>query len=192
MSAHLLLYVVLVDPSVAAADSPAARLAPAPWEADELRDAFDDLTLRTARKREIEPFEVAPDLIVLYTALYEENDLPGAELVSMRRRTKARLEDVREILARERLRLEREAQRAKRRNASRERRAGAATFGGATSLQAERAQAQELIDLITATIEPQSWQDNGGRGTITYYQPLKVLVIRNNQRVHEQIGGLLD
>ncbi|REK21548.1 MAG: hypothetical protein DWQ45_01105 [Planctomycetota bacterium] len=192
MCAHLLLYVVLIDPSVAAG-SPAEGIAAAPWTTDQLRIAFDDITLRTARKREIEPFDVAPDLIVLYTALYDEIEIPGAELVSMRRRTKARLEDAREILSRERLRLDRQAQREKRRNLSQARRDAASTFGGgAASLQAERAQAQELIDLITATIEPQSWQDAGGRGAITYYQPLKVLVIRNSQRVHEQIGGLLD
>ncbi|REJ89810.1 MAG: hypothetical protein DWQ34_18930, partial [Planctomycetota bacterium] len=82
MCAHLLLYVVLIDPSVAAG-SPAEGIAAAPWTTDQLRIAFDDITLRTARKREIEPFDVAPDLIVLYTALYDEIEIPGAERVSL-------------------------------------------------------------------------------------------------------------
>lgn len=51
--------------------------------------------------------------------------------------------------------------------------------------------AQELIDLIKRTIAPTTWEDVGGLGSIRYYRPLKVLVIRQTQEVHEQIGGAL-
>lgn len=46
----------------------------------------------------------------------------------------------------------------------------------------------ELIDLITATVEPDSWNVNGGRGSIEGFNA-RVIVIRNSIEVHEQLGG---
>jgi len=51
--------------------------------------------------------------------------------------------------------------------------------------------AQELIDLIQATIAPQSWDVNGGPGTIRYWRNGRALVIRQTDEVHEQIGDVL-
>ena len=53
------------------------------------------------------------------------------------------------------------------------------------------AQAIQLIDLIQNTIEPDSWQVNGGKGSIYYFDQLKVLVIRQTGEVHHQLGGVL-
>jgi hypothetical protein len=39
------------------------------------------------------------------------------------------------------------------------------------------ANAQQLIDLIRATISPESWAVNGGNSRIFYYSPLQVLVV---------------
>jgi hypothetical protein len=50
---------------------------------------------------------------------------------------------------------------------------------------------QQLIDLIKKTIAPTTWDDVGGPGTIRYYRPLQVLVIRQTGEVHEKIGGAL-
>ncbi len=47
-----------------------------------------------------------------------------------------------------------------------------------------------LVELIRTTIAPQTWDVAGGEGTIVYYQPLKVLVIRQTSDVHWMIGGL--
>ncbi len=48
---------------------------------------------------------------------------------------------------------------------------------------------QELIDLITGTIEPDSWAANAGTGTI---QPFRnMLVVRNTLLVHQRLGGWL-
>lgn len=48
---------------------------------------------------------------------------------------------------------------------------------------------QELIELITATIEPDSWDlTGGGRGSIRGYNG-RVLVARNSIEVHELLGG---
>lgn len=46
---------------------------------------------------------------------------------------------------------------------------------------------QRLIDLITSTVEPDSWQINSGKGTINAFK--KQLVVRNNILVHQALGG---
>jgi hypothetical protein len=46
---------------------------------------------------------------------------------------------------------------------------------------------QELINVITATIEPESWEVNGGRGTIVPFRGM--LVVRNSLDVHQKLGG---
>ena len=50
--------------------------------------------------------------------------------------------------------------------------------------------AAELIDLITTTIAPETWDIHGGTGSIFYYSNLRVLVISQTQEVHEKIGGV--
>ena len=46
---------------------------------------------------------------------------------------------------------------------------------------------EELVRMIVATIEPQTWQANGGRGTIIPFNGQ--LVVRNSIYVHQLIGG---
>jgi hypothetical protein len=48
-----------------------------------------------------------------------------------------------------------------------------------------------LIKLITDTIAPQSWQTNGGPGTIDYFSETTSLVINQTPDVQDQIGDLL-
>ena len=48
-----------------------------------------------------------------------------------------------------------------------------------------------LIDLIVQTIQPDSWDANGGPGSITRFQNNLSLVISQKQDVHEEIGDLL-
>lgn len=50
---------------------------------------------------------------------------------------------------------------------------------------------QALVELIEATIAPQSWDVNGGPGTIRYWPAWHVLVVRQTEDVHEQIGGVV-
>jgi hypothetical protein len=50
---------------------------------------------------------------------------------------------------------------------------------------------QELVELIEATISPGSWDTQGGPGTIRYFSPLRVIVVRQTSEVHEQLGDLL-
>lgn len=49
---------------------------------------------------------------------------------------------------------------------------------------------RELIDAVVASIEPDSWQVNGGPGTIVPFKD-SFLVVRNSPLVHQQIGGPL-
>lgn len=48
---------------------------------------------------------------------------------------------------------------------------------------------ESLIDVIQKTVDPESWDVNGGPGSITYYYDR--LVIRASPLVHQKIGGLL-
>jgi hypothetical protein len=48
---------------------------------------------------------------------------------------------------------------------------------------------QGLIDFIQATVDPGSWQKNGGAGTITYFAPTRTLIVRNTAEVLNAMGG---
>lgn len=49
-----------------------------------------------------------------------------------------------------------------------------------------------LINLITTTIAPDTWEDNGGTGTIAGFPTNLTLVVSNTQEVHDQIVDLLE
>lgn len=55
--------------------------------------------------------------------------------------------------------------------------------------QDQQAQIDELVLLITSTVEPDSWVQNGGIGTIQPFQ--RLLVVRNSLLVHQRLGGYL-
>lgn len=48
-----------------------------------------------------------------------------------------------------------------------------------------------LIEIIVSTIAPETWQTQGGKGSISYYPQSPALVVRQSQRVHEEIADLL-
>jgi hypothetical protein len=49
--------------------------------------------------------------------------------------------------------------------------------------------AQRLIDMIAASIEPSHWNINGGPGSITFHEPTMALVIRASAEMHYMLGG---
>jgi hypothetical protein len=61
----------------------------------------------------------------------------------------------------------------------------------ATAAGGDAAEAQALIDLIQATISPETWDINGGRGSIVYFANGHALVVRAPGDVHDDLGGLL-
>ncbi len=48
-----------------------------------------------------------------------------------------------------------------------------------------------LYDLISTTVEPDSWEEVGGPGSIRAFEPTCSLVVRQTQQVHEEITELL-
>jgi hypothetical protein len=48
-----------------------------------------------------------------------------------------------------------------------------------------------LVRLLMQTIQPQSWNGNGGLGTVDYFPPSKSLVVYQTKDVQEQVGDLL-
>jgi hypothetical protein len=49
----------------------------------------------------------------------------------------------------------------------------------------------ELVELIERTISPDFWDVHGGSGTIRYYAPLQVLVVRATDEMHHRVGGVI-
>lgn len=54
-----------------------------------------------------------------------------------------------------------------------------------------QAEAQKLIDLIQATVRPETWDVNGGRGSIVSFANGHGLVVLAPDDVHDDLGGLL-
>jgi hypothetical protein len=46
-----------------------------------------------------------------------------------------------------------------------------------------------IVNLIQSSVDPQSWQANGGLGTISFHAPTMSLIIRNTAEVHGMMGG---
>lgn len=67
--------------------------------------------------------------------------------------------------------------------------AGGATSGGNA---AERESAQQLMDVITGSIQPESWEDHGGTGVIRYFALGHALVITATSDVHNGVGDLIE
>ena len=67
---------------------------------------------------------------------------------------------------------------------------GAAGPGGAGG--GAQADFESLIDLITQTVAPKSWEQNGGQGNIAPFETNLSLVVSQTQEVHEQIADLLE
>jgi general secretion pathway protein D len=74
---------------------------------------------------------------------------------------------------------------------------GALPFAAAANAQSPAMQTmqgvKQLIDLIQTSVDPQTWQANGGSGTITFHAPSMSLVIKQSAEVHALLatGGLL-
>ena len=46
-----------------------------------------------------------------------------------------------------------------------------------------------LVEMIQGSIDPQSWEANGGKGTIKFYAPTMAIIIRQSAEVHGMMGG---
>jgi hypothetical protein len=57
-------------------------------------------------------------------------------------------------------------------------------------LSEEQLKAQQLMDIVTTAVDPDSWQDQGGPGTIGEYNGL--IVVRQSAKTHTQVEKVLD
>ncbi|MFN0056313.1 MAG: hypothetical protein ACKV0T_29560 [Planctomycetales bacterium] len=149
-------------------------------DAVEVAEEFDNQVTRwmqrTARSANLAPGKAVPRLVELYQQVTDESRLAAADRRRLQERLKSRLRELETQLVRSQVR-----------GAAGRRMGNASLAGGGATV----AEAAELIDLIQSTIAPESWDVNGGRGTIRYYRPLHVLVVRQTAEVHAQIGGTL-
>ena len=67
-------------------------------------------------------------------------------------------------------------------------RQGGALGGGA----ADDDDGDELVELIETVIAPDSWDVNGGPGSIYYWKNWRVLIVRQTDEVHENLGGAIE
>lgn len=137
----------------------------------EFRKSYLAAMRDSARRANPDPLRAAPRLIALHQAVDQIEGLSIAERSRMLRALEGRLGQMRD-------RLRRIVRPANRRGIS---------MAG----PADTAQARRLIDLIQTTIAPETWDVNGGKGSIRYYSPLQVLVVRQTGEVHHQFGGVL-
>jgi hypothetical protein len=191
-----MLSAVLAAPPIDAAtdqknsDCEIAEAQPAP-SLDQVRETYLQVLRKSARRAQPKLPDVVPVLAEVYVQLKEVEGLSHAERSRMRGVVKARLEEFRDKLIRELLRNKKLADR--RKNGSQGERTSEPVDERAELLAGggPNAQAVQLIDLIQNTIAPESWQRAGGKGSISYFSLLHVLVVRQTGEVHHQLGGAL-
>ena len=115
-----------------------------------------------------DPMDTTPSVVATYRQLSLSDRLPVAERRRLQAQLGTRLTELHDVLHR------------------RMKRAEASHSGGGIANDA-----QQLIDLIQTTIAPDTWAINGGNGTLYFYAPLNVLVVRQTAEVHEQLDGTL-
>lgn len=64
--------------------------------------------------------------------------------------------------------------------------------GGGAGNQANQEAGEQLVEVIQNTIHPESWEQNGGNGTIQLWMPNGHLIIRQTDENHQEIQNLLD
>jgi hypothetical protein len=163
----------------------------------ELRKAVSDALKRSAPASNPDPYAVAPDLIDLYEELRADTRIEQFDRKRLRGLVRTRLDALARQLEKESAR----PQNVKGRGDVLAQQglppaagfgAGGPNAGGIAGPQAGPPDnGQLLVDLIKRTIAPTTWDDAGGPGSIYYYRPLRVLVIRQTGEIHERIGGAL-
>ena len=160
----------------------AALIGPhATLSADQWRDEYHATLLATTERAKPLSEEAVPRLVSLYVSLELVETLPRGERTRMRQTLQSRLVKQLEALLREKRKHDLDQQKtAKRVGSDSQAGGGAIAFAG-----------QQLINLIVATIAPDSWKQNGGKGSISFYARNPALVIRQTGEVHGEMADLL-
>lgn len=69
---------------------------------------------------------------------------------------------------------------------------GAGAGVGAGRGQISEEAGEQLVEVIQNTIHPESWEQNGGNGTIQFWSPNGHLIIRQTDENHQKIQNLLE
>lgn len=175
----------LSDDSAAKKESGESSLA----TRDELRTVYRDLLIQTSRRKKPDPYKFSESLVALHRAIADCRKMSNKEKKRMQRSVEGRLEQFLVLLKRDVRRTKKTtaAKRVQTPSSIRQPPAdkSASHSGGAGVARC----AAELINLIQVTIAPESWDVNGGEGSIMFYSRLNVLVIRNTSEVHRSIGS---
>jgi hypothetical protein len=68
--------------------------------------------------------------------------------------------------------------------------AGLGPLGPAAGALQRAQNALAIIDIIQSTVDPESWKENGGSGTIVYNAATRSLVIKQSAEVHGLLSGM--
>jgi hypothetical protein len=200
-------------PSGAAALSPPSSPSNSPVEKPAalrsgraLGEAVHAALKRWARANEKDADAAAREFLVLYKELRADTRLPGADRDELRAKVRGRLVRLSRMIAHRVARQKRLAQ---------QQSGVVAKIGKAAGVLAQQAPAgaagaavaapgpggpngadadygQSLVDVIQTTIAPNTWDVNGGLGSIYYWRNQHALVIRATDEVHGFVGELLD
>lgn len=192
----------------------AEKAAPhSPRMGSELRAAVRAAMRRWARPSDAQADRAAREFLTIYRELEDDTELSQSQRAYLQQRVRGRLMRLSDQIT---LRIARE-KRLARSNASRptkgaeqiaeavtapeaspgaspgnyvpEPSTSAGAFGGGAFQPADNG--QQLVDLIQRVIRPETWDINGGPGSIYYWRPGRALVIRQMDEVHGQIGDVL-
>jgi hypothetical protein len=168
----------------------------------ELERAAHAALRRWAKADEHDADAAARQFIVLYKELQSDTRMAASERELLRTKIRGRLVQLSQIIVRREARLAKErpasvlhlgpaggvlAQQAPQGFGP----AGGAGGGGPVG-NADDDNGQQLVDLIQSTISPQTWDVNGGPGSIYYWRPQRALVISAPGEVHDAVGDVLE
>lgn len=198
--------------SVQEAVSP-EKAAPAPRKGAELRDAVRAALRRWAKPADAEADAAAREFLALYGELQSDDQLSRSQRQYFSQRVRIRLMQLSDQIT---LRVARQRRLAKARKAesgesprakadsmeTSQGTAGGSRDGYLSPLAAAEAargggamrmpdHGEQLVELIQTVIRPETWDVNGGTGSIYYWYPGRALVIRQMDEVHEEIADVL-
>ena len=200
-------FVVAAEKPTSAGQSPVA-----PRTGAELRDAVRAALRRWARVSDKEADAAAREFLTLYRELQSDDRLSRTQREYFAQKVRIRLMRLSDQIT---LRVARERRLAKVREADKGKQApdgkadsmetsavaagsgrddylsplAAPARGGAAMQMPDHG--EQLVELIQTVIRPETWDVNGGTGTIYYWYPGRALVIRQMDEVHEEIADVL-
>ena len=171
----------------------------------ELRDAVRDALPRWARPTDAEADRAACEFLMLYQELNRDDQLSAAQREYFITKVRSRLLRLCEQIAK-RVAIEKRLAKAKDAEAAgtpegksdsmsqgvvppAPQEAAGMFGGGAMQVPVH---GQVLVDLIQTTVAPNTWDINGGPGSIYYWYPGRAIVVRQMGEVHGQITDLLE